>query len=93
MFSLLKLCDDFFGKVRTVPRFDFNGNLFMGDEDVATSIGLHHHGEEPDAAGYSLQELFHMIRSNFQQHRVFGLEVLANIIEKVNILIWKLLLI
>lgn len=33
--------------------------------------------------GYALKELFHMIRSNFPQQRVFGLEVLAKIVEKV----------
>jgi len=65
------------------PRFDFDGNLLAPDQDVPTHLGLHHHGNDPGLPGYSLEELFQMIRSNFLQQRSIGLQTLSKIIEKV----------
>ncbi|XP_066914199.1 RNA polymerase II-associated protein 1-like [Clytia hemisphaerica] len=64
------------------PRFDFEGNLLSPDQDTPTHLGLHHHGNDPGLPGYSLEELFQMIRSNFLQHRNIGLQTLSKIIEK-----------
>lgn len=47
------------------------------------TAALHHHGEEPDAAGYTLEELFHLSRSTILQQRVIALQTLANIIRQV----------
>lgn len=44
--------------------------------------GLHHHGEEPQRPGYSLQELLQLSRSSTQQQRCTALTTLANIMEK-----------
>ena len=64
-------------------RFDFNGLLLAyKDESVSIEKGLHHHGEEPDRPGYSLQELLQLSRSSAQQQRCTALTTLANIIEK-----------
>nr|XP_033335290.1 RNA polymerase II-associated protein 1 [Megalopta genalis] len=64
-------------------RFDFNGILLpYTDENVSPEKGLHHHGEEPDRPGYSLQELLQLSRSSSQQQRCTALTTLANIIEK-----------
>lgn len=64
-------------------RFDFNGVLLpYKDDNVPIEKGLHHHGEEPERPGYSLQELLQLSRSSAQQQRCTALTTLANILEK-----------
>ncbi|KAM9787548.1 RNA polymerase II-associated protein 1 isoform 1-T2 [Syngnathus typhle] len=63
-------------------RFDFNGNLIPPTEDLPTHLGLHHHGDEPERAGYSLQELFLLSRSQLIQQRSLALSTLRNILSK-----------
>ncbi|EFN89719.1 RNA polymerase II-associated protein 1 [Harpegnathos saltator] len=64
-------------------RFDFNGLLLpYKDESLTVDKGLHHHGEEPERPGYSLQELLQLSRSFTQQQRCTALVTLANIMEK-----------
>ncbi|XP_012214990.2 RNA polymerase II-associated protein 1 [Linepithema humile] len=64
-------------------RFDFNGFLLpYKDESLTVDKGLHHHGEEPERPGYSLQELLQLSRSSTQQQRCTALTTLANIMEK-----------
>ncbi|XP_070698735.1 RNA polymerase II-associated protein 1 isoform X2 [Pempheris klunzingeri] len=63
-------------------RFDFTGTLIPPTEDLPTHLGLHHHGEEPERAGYSLQELFLLSRSQLIQQRSLALSTLANILSK-----------
>ncbi|XP_015588745.1 RNA polymerase II-associated protein 1 [Cephus cinctus] len=64
-------------------RFDFNGVLLpYKDENLTVNQGLHHHGEEPDRPGYTLQELLQLSRSATQQQRCTALSTLGNIMEK-----------
>ncbi|MCJ8737002.1 hypothetical protein PDJAM_G00018760 [Pangasius djambal] len=63
-------------------RFDFSGILLPPTEDLPTHLGLHHHGEEPELAGYSLQELFVLSRSQLTQQRSLALNTLAHILSK-----------
>ncbi|XP_036147552.1 RNA polymerase II-associated protein 1 isoform X2 [Monomorium pharaonis] len=64
-------------------RFDFNGVLLpYKDENLSVDKGLHHHGEEPERPGYSLQELLQLSRSSTQQQRCTALTTLANVMEK-----------
>ena len=64
-------------------RFDFNGVLLpFKDENLKMDKGLHHHGQEPERPGYSLQELLQLSRSSSPQQRSIALQTLANIIEK-----------
>lgn len=64
-------------------RFDFNGLLLpYKDESLTVDRGLHHHGDEPERPGYSLQELLQLSRSSTQQQRCTALTTLANIMEK-----------
>ncbi|XP_037343044.2 RNA polymerase II-associated protein 1 isoform X2 [Pungitius pungitius] len=63
-------------------RFDFAGALIPPTEDLPTHLGLHHHGEEPERAGYSLQELFLLSRSQLIRQRSLALGTLANILSK-----------
>ncbi|XP_061650086.1 RNA polymerase II-associated protein 1 isoform X1 [Phyllopteryx taeniolatus] len=63
-------------------RFDFNGNVIPPTEDLPAHLGLHHHGDEPERAGYSLQELFLLSRSQLIQQRSLSLSTLGNILSK-----------
>ncbi|KAK2891816.1 RNA polymerase II-associated protein 1 isoform X2 [Channa argus] len=63
-------------------RFDFAGSLILPTEDLPTHLGLHHHGEEPERGGYSLQELFLLSRSQVIQQRSLALSTLAKILSK-----------
>ncbi|XP_063040507.1 RNA polymerase II-associated protein 1 [Engraulis encrasicolus] len=66
-------------------RFDFAGKLIPPTEDLPTHLGLHHHGDEPELAGYSLQELFLLSRSQVTQQRSLALSTLANIITEARV--------
>ncbi|XP_053701075.1 RNA polymerase II-associated protein 1 [Synchiropus splendidus] len=63
-------------------RFDFKGTLIPPTEDLPTHLGLHHHGEEPERAGYSLQELFLLSRSKVTSQRSLALTTLASVLSK-----------
>ncbi|XP_036153838.1 RNA polymerase II-associated protein 1 isoform X2 [Myotis myotis] len=67
---------------RMQARFSLQGELLAPDVDLPTHLGLHHHGEEAERAGYSLQELFHLTRSQVSQQRALALHVLAQIISR-----------
>ncbi|XP_072027596.1 RNA polymerase II-associated protein 1-like [Amphiura filiformis] len=61
-------------------RFDFNGMLVARDADIPVREGLHHHGEEQEVPGYSLEELFTLSRSSVVQQRVLALQTLARVL-------------
>ncbi|XP_059037198.1 RNA polymerase II-associated protein 1 isoform X1 [Mustela lutreola] len=67
---------------RMQARFNLQGELLAPDVDLPTHLGLHHHGEEAERAGYSLQELFHLTRSQVSQQRALALHVLAQVISR-----------
>ncbi|KAL1785363.1 RNA polymerase II-associated protein 1 isoform X1 [Sigmodon hispidus] len=67
---------------RMQARFSLQGELLAPDVDLPTHLGLHHHGEEAERAGYSLQELFHLTRSQVSQQRALALQVLSQIISR-----------
>ncbi|XP_062617830.1 RNA polymerase II-associated protein 1-like [Saccostrea cucullata] len=69
-------------KTGTTARFDFEGNLVTVDEGIDVKYGLHHHGDEPERAGYSLEELFLLCRSTNIQQRILSLKTLGNILVK-----------
>ncbi|KAI0237577.1 RNA polymerase II-associated protein 1 [Lamellibrachia satsuma] len=61
-------------------RFDLHGNLVPANADMPTHLGLHHHGDEPERAGYTLGELFQLARSTFLQQRTLAITTIARII-------------
>ncbi|XP_067681020.1 RNA polymerase II-associated protein 1-like [Haliotis asinina] len=63
-------------------RFDFHGNILPADSDLPVNQGLHHHGSEPERAGYTLEEMFQLARSSNIQQRTLALQVLAWVIYK-----------
>ena len=63
-------------------RFDFQGRIIAPGTDLPTHLGLHHHGESPEAAGYSLPELVGLARSSVPAQRAVCLQTLAAIVGK-----------
>ncbi|KAL5008923.1 hypothetical protein ScPMuIL_014504 [Solemya velum] len=61
-------------------RFDFQGNLVDGNAEFPVTMGLHHHGDEPERAGYSLDELFQLARSSQVQQRTLALSTLGKVL-------------
>jgi len=43
-------------------------------------LGLHHHGNQPDLAGYTLKEIFLLCRSSIPAQRIINLKILGKII-------------
>ncbi|KAF6767989.1 hypothetical protein AHF37_02217 [Paragonimus kellicotti] len=58
-------------------RFDLCGLVVPPDAIVDTHLGLHHHGEEPERAGYTVGELFHLARSRVPYQRRLALATIA----------------
>ncbi|KAF5401029.1 RNA polymerase II-associated protein 1 [Paragonimus heterotremus] len=58
-------------------RFDPCGLVVPPDAIVDTHLGLHHHGEEPERAGYTVGELFHLARSSVPSQRRLALATIA----------------
>ena len=73
-------------------RFDFNGKLINPEDNdkIITQSALHHHGNEPDKAGYTIDELYQLIRSQFNQQRFISIKCLASIIENFHLGEYKL---
>ena len=64
-------------------RFGFSGELLdRTTADTTVRQALHHHGNEPDSPGYTLDELFRLARSQFNQQRVLALQTLSNVLKK-----------
>ena len=64
-------------------RFDFNGNLLpFKDDSIPVTAALHHHGDEPDRPGYTLEELLTLARSINPKQRSIAFDTLSNIIQK-----------
>lgn len=55
------------------------------DEKLDVNQGLHHHGDEPERPGYTLQELMQLSRSSVLQQRVMGLNCLGNVLLKAQL--------
>ncbi|CAL1289411.1 unnamed protein product [Larinioides sclopetarius] len=68
-------------KTGFTARFDFEGKLLAHDIEIPTYKGLHHHGDEPEIAGYSLEELFLLARSTMQSQRITALHTIAHILD------------
>jgi hypothetical protein len=65
-------------------RFGFRGEiLFQTMTDFACDPELYHHGDDPDKAGYTIDELNILAKSTFSSQRVVAFNTLANILKKV----------
>lgn len=63
-------------------RFDFKGELLSPRQSQAipTTAGLHHHGDQPDAAGYTVPELAHLARSTVPSQRAMAIQTLGRVL-------------
>jgi RNA polymerase II-associated protein 1 len=66
-------------------RFNFNGALLPPNlsRQVPTSAGLHHHGDAPEAAGYTIPELAHLARSSYAPQRCVAYQTLGRILYRL----------
>lgn len=66
-------------------RFDFNGDILgpQKSREVDTGEGLHHHGDAPMAAGYTIGELGRLARSVNVSQRCLAIRTLGRILYKL----------
>eukprot|EP00741_Cyanophora_paradoxa_P009027 tig00001437_g8740.t1 len=64
-------------------RFDFEGRPVPPGQEPPSSSALYHHGEEPGAAGYTIEELYMLIRSSVPGQRAASLRTLAAILRRL----------
>lgn len=66
-------------------RFDFNGALIPPSkaQSIPTNLGLHNHGDAPDAAGYTIPELARLARSAFPAQRCIAIQTLGRILYRL----------
>lgn len=62
-------------------RFDFKGALIAPRTaaSIPVTAGLHHHGDAPDSAGYTVPELCHLSRSSVPMQRCIALQTLGRL--------------
>ncbi|ORZ35948.1 hypothetical protein BCR44DRAFT_23513 [Catenaria anguillulae PL171] len=64
-------------------RFDFSGNYIPPATDIPSHLGLHHHGDDPLDAGYSVPELVHLLHSRFPGQRQVAAKALGGIVDRL----------
>lgn len=66
-------------------RFDFKGQLLSPrqSKEIPTHAGLHHHGDQPDAAGYTVLELAHLARSTISSQRAIAIQTLGRVLYRL----------
>jgi len=66
-------------------RFDFRGGLLPPRiaRAMPTNKGLHHHGDAPEAAGYTIPELARLARSAFPAQRCIAFQVLGRFLYRL----------
>ncbi|KZF25007.1 hypothetical protein L228DRAFT_243785 [Xylona heveae TC161] len=68
-------------------RFGFTGALLPPRValEIPTTKGLHHHGNAPASAGYTIPELAHLSRSSFPTQRCIAYQTLGRILYRLGI--------
>ncbi|CZR57453.1 related to Plasmodium yoelii rhoptry protein [Phialocephala subalpina] len=66
-------------------RFDFRGGLLPPriSRAMPSNKGLHHHGEAPEAAGYTVPELARLSRSAFPAQRCVAFQTLGRLLYRL----------
>jgi hypothetical protein len=66
-------------------RFDFRGGILPPriSRAVPSTKGLHHHGEAPEAAGYTVPELARLSRSAFPAQRCIAFQTLGRLLYRL----------
>lgn len=68
-------------------RFAFDGRIVPPSEaaNIPVNKGLHHHGDAPGSAGYTISELAHLARSSFPGQRCVAFQTLGRILYRLGI--------
>ncbi|KAJ3261570.1 RNA polymerase II associated protein 1 [Boothiomyces macroporosus] len=69
--------------VQDQMRLDFHGCILDSGVEYGSISGLYHHGDQPDRAGYTIEELVHLTKSTFPSQRAFSLQIISLIVEKI----------
>ena len=66
-------------------RFDFRGSLLPPriSRAMPSTRGLHHHGEAPEAAGYTVPELARLARSAYPAQRCIAFQTLGRLLYRL----------
>ena len=66
-------------------RFDFRGQLIPPriSRKIPVTKGLHHHGEAPEAAGYTIPELARLARSSVPGQRCIAFQTLGRLLYRL----------
>ncbi|ORY11992.1 RPAP1-like protein [Clohesyomyces aquaticus] len=66
-------------------RFDFKGALLAPSvaREISVTLGLHHHGDAPEAAGYTVPELARLSRSAVATQRCIAYQTLGRILYRL----------
>ncbi|KAF2723475.1 hypothetical protein K431DRAFT_190758, partial [Polychaeton citri CBS 116435] len=66
-------------------RFAFSGQLIppRSAAGIPVTEGLHHHGDAPDAAGYTIPELAHLARSSYPAQRCIAFQTLGRLLYRL----------
>jgi hypothetical protein len=66
-------------------RFAFTGALIPPSlaAEIPVTMGLHHHGEAPDAAGYTIPELAMLARSSVPAQRCIAFQTLGRVLYRL----------
>ncbi|MCJ1320860.1 hypothetical protein MMC15_006201 [Xylographa vitiligo] len=66
-------------------RFDFRGRLVPPRlaRQIPVTQGLHHHGQAPEAAGYTIPELAHLSRSSVAAQRCIAYQTLGRVLYRL----------
>ncbi|POR34913.1 RNA polymerase II-associated protein RBA50 [Tolypocladium paradoxum] len=66
-------------------RFDFRGRFLSPrvSRSIPSTKGLHHHGEAPEAAGYTIAELARLARSSVPAQRCMAYQTLGRILYRL----------
>ena len=66
-------------------RFDFRGGILPPriSRAMPSTKGLHHHGEAPEAAGYTVPELARLARSAFPAQRCIAFQTLGRLLYRL----------
>ena len=66
-------------------RVDFQGEVINPLSEVSWRQGLHHHGEDEQLPGYTLQELLGLANSRLTQQRLLAFDALAGVIRNARL--------
>lgn len=66
-------------------RFDFRGRFLSPrvSRSISSAVGLHHHGEAPEAAGYTVAEMARLARSAVPAQRCIAFQTLGRVLYRL----------